>query len=165
MGQSFCRHAPDKAVDLQISLFTSTFLYCNMRQNIARASAQEVQRSSCDTWATLNLPVADMSNTYTLSLSKTESVRLCTTEKQSWCKLLLRDVLYFSHNISRFPLIRYGVTANITAFHAVARGSIPRIGAYFLIKQFSERYWNEVSKHCTPNSLTKHPVHANMKRG
>ena len=25
-------------------------------------------------------------------------------------------------------IIRYGVTANITAFHAVARGSIPRIG-------------------------------------
>ena len=24
--------------------------------------------------------------------------------------------------------VRYGVTANITAFHAVARGSIPRIG-------------------------------------
>ena len=28
-------------------------------------------------------------------------------------------------------LIRYGVTANITAFHAVARGSIPRIGTCF----------------------------------
>ena len=26
-------------------------------------------------------------------------------------------------------VVRYGVTANITAFHAVARGSIPRIGA------------------------------------
>ena len=29
--------------------------------------------------------------------------------------------------------IRYGVTANITAFHAVARGSIPRIGALFFL--------------------------------
>ena len=26
--------------------------------------------------------------------------------------------------------IRYGVTANITAFHAVARGSTPRIGIF-----------------------------------
>lgn len=26
--------------------------------------------------------------------------------------------------------VRYGVTANITAFHAVARGSIPRIGVF-----------------------------------
>ena len=29
------------------------------------------------------------------------------------------------------PVIRYGVTANITAFHAVARGSIPRVGTFY----------------------------------
>ena len=29
--------------------------------------------------------------------------------------------------------LRYGVTANITAFHAVARGSIPRTGSLFLL--------------------------------
>ena len=33
-----------------------------------------------------------------------------------------------------FSSIRYGVTANIAAFHAAARGSIPRIGeAFFLL--------------------------------
>ena len=29
--------------------------------------------------------------------------------------------------------IRYGVTANIAAFHAAARGSIPRIGIQFFL--------------------------------
>ena len=29
-------------------------------------------------------------------------------------------------------LLRYGVTANIIAFHAIARGSIPRIGGFLL---------------------------------
>ena len=29
---------------------------------------------------------------------------------------------------SALPTIRYGVTANIIAFHAIARGSIPRTG-------------------------------------
>ena len=31
----------------------------------------------------------------------------------------------------KFVSIRYGVTANIAAFHAAARGSIPRIGVLF----------------------------------
>lgn len=31
--------------------------------------------------------------------------------------------------------VRYGVTANITAFHAVARGSIPRIGVFLFPPQ------------------------------
>ena len=31
-------------------------------------------------------------------------------------------------NFVQVFVIRYGVTANITAFHAVARGSIPRTG-------------------------------------
>ena len=33
--------------------------------------------------------------------------------------------------------LRYGVVANIIASHAIARGSIPRVGSYILI--FSER--------------------------
>ena len=33
-------------------------------------------------------------------------------------------------------MVRYGVTANITAFHAVARGSIPRTGICFKRQKF-----------------------------
>ena len=36
--------------------------------------------------------------------------------------------LVLGYKRHRLNIIRYGVTANITAFHAVARGSIPRIG-------------------------------------
>ena len=35
---------------------------------------------------------------------------------------------YIFISLSLLSSIRYGVTANITAFHAVARGSIPRTG-------------------------------------
>ena len=33
-------------------------------------------------------------------------------------------------NVVQLFVVRYGVTANITAFHAVARGSIPRTGIF-----------------------------------
>ena len=38
--------------------------------------------------------------------------------------------LVLGYKRHRLNIIRYGVTANITAFHAVARGSIPRTGIF-----------------------------------
>ena len=37
---------------------------------------------------------------------------------------------YYNHIAITFSNVRYGVTANIIAFHAIARGSIPRIGVF-----------------------------------
>ena len=43
------------------------------------------------------------------------------------------------YNIS----IRYGVTANIAAFHAAARGSIPRIGIFLSLLIYTIWGWGE----------------------
>ena len=42
----------------------------------------------------------------------------------------LGQLSFMNIDMHRFS-VRYGVTANITAFHAVARGSTPRIGNFF----------------------------------
>ena len=50
----------------------------------------------------------------------------------------IRTVDMYVHTSILFN-IRYGVTANIAAFHAAARGSIPRIGVSFFLRSIEER--------------------------
>lgn len=52
--------------------------------------------------------------------------------------------------------VRYGVTANITAFHAVARGSIPRIGV-FLFPSHSQ------SDKLNVDSIAQHTIMRTMQ--
>ena len=43
-------------------------------------------------------------------------------------------------NVEHVIVIRYGVVANIIASHAIARGSIPRVGIHRTILSFSVTY-------------------------
>ncbi len=61
------------------------------------------------------------------------------------------------HSLS-YERLRYGVTANITAFHAVARGSIPRIGSsvYNGFLFFTSLQRHRASNNASANLTTTH---------
>ena len=65
------------------------------------------------------------------------------------------------YNIS----VRYGVTANIAAFHAAARGSIPRIGIFLslLIYTISVSLWGEEKRRIVIK-ISGHGGHGVVKR-